>query len=457
MKFRMPSSTGRQIGLIVVGSISLAHVLFAGSWMIVAPYHRLSPPDRGLAAQIGLVVRMDLTLPIDQRSFALAAASNPKLLISQTFQKPDFGDFIPPNQALLDTIRDEVNAPGIEVLAGPPDPLQRGVGRADHAPIRIAVRVAEKEWLVFGVVPQPHSGPWSARNFPLTAILMLGLPLGAITLWAARRVTSPLARLAEATARLSPAGAEQAIPEEGTEEIQQVARAFNTILARLHKFVADRTGMLAAISHDLRTPLTRLRLRTELLRDEAMRNKMLKDIRAMDVMIASTLAYITQERSTETIEEIDLAALLQTLADDFSDAGFDVAYVGPLHCAAPCRPQALERALNNLIDNAIKFGEMATLVLDTASGIAVIDVEDDGPGIAENEKEQVLKPFYRTDSARGEGGVGLGLAIANTIIQGHGGTMELRDRQPHGLCVRVRIPRSERFAVMPRQRHEHHG
>jgi signal transduction histidine kinase len=170
---------------------------------------------------------------------------------------------------------------------------------------------------------------------------------------------------------------------------------------------------------------------------------MLKDIRAMDVMISSTLSYITQERSSEPVENIDLAALLQTMCDDFSDAGFDVTYIGPLHCAAACRPQALERALNNLIDNAVKFGETATLVLDAASGTLVIDVEDDGPGIAAAEKEDVLKLFYRSDAARGsdQGGVGLGLAIANTIVRGHGGTIQLLDREPHGLCVRVRIPR----------------
>jgi len=435
MKRLLPGSTGRQIALIVIVSICLAHMLFAGILMVFVP----TGPERGLAARIALVVRMERSLPEPQRSALVAAASAPGFEISRTAAPPRADRTAPLHTRLPETIRHDLDLPSGDVATETPDP-QPGVSPRT----RILVHTAPAEWLVFTVAPQPHEGPFGAYTFPVAVVLLLGLPLAAITCWAARRVTAPLARLAEATARMCPPGAEQPIPEGGTDEIRQVARAFNTILGRLQKFVADRTGMLAAISHDLRTPLTRMRLRAELLSDEVMRAKMLKDIRAMDVMITSTLAYITQERSTEKPENIDLAALLQTMSDDFSDAGFDVAYVGPLHCAAACRPQALERALNNLIENAIKFGESATLVLDAASGTLVIDVEDDGPGIADAEKEDVLKPFYRSDSARSseEGGVGLGLAIANTIVQRHGGTMELLDRQPHGLCVRVRIPRT---------------
>jgi signal transduction histidine kinase len=439
MKLALPGSTGRQLALIVGGSISLAHILFAGIWMLTISLRGLAPHDRALAAQIGLVVRMDMTLPQEQRASAVAAASSPNLQISRVVRPPELGE-APNLLALVAAIRDEIAQPDIEVIGGAPT---RQHDRPGQPPMRVAVHVSPTEWLTFGVTPLPHTVPLGAYNFPVAVILFLGLPMAAITVWAARRVTAPLGRLARATSRLSPTDSDQVIAEEGTDEVRQVASAFNALLARLRKFVADRTGMLAAISHDLRTPLTRLRLRVEMLADESVRGKMLKDIRAMDVMIASTLAYISQERSSEPLEQIDLAALLQTMCDDFSDAGFDVTYVGPLHCAIGCRPQALERALTNLIENATKFGESATLVLDAMSGALVIDVEDDGPGIADAEKEDVLKPFYRADAARGgdQGGVGLGLAIANTIVKGHGGSLELLDRQPHGLCVRVRIPR----------------
>jgi signal transduction histidine kinase len=440
MRLPATGNTGRQLALIVGGSISVAHILFAGIWMLTIAWRGVSPHDRAIAAQIGLVVRMDMTLPQEQRAFAVAAASNPKLVISRVAQPAQLGE-MPNVPALLAAIRDEIGNPDVEVIGGAPPPHAHD--GAAQPPMRVAVRVGPQEWLTFGVTPLPHTAPLGAYTFPVAVILFLGLPMAAISAWAARRVTAPLGRLAHATSRLSPTDSGQLIPEEGTNEVRQVANAFNTLLARLHKFIADRTGMLAAISHDLRTPLTRLRLRAEMLPDETIRGKMLKDIRAMDVMISSTLSYITQERSSEPVENIDLAALLQTMCDDFSDAGFDVTYIGPLHCAAACRPQALERALNNLIDNAVKFGETATLVLDAASGTLVIDVEDDGPGIAAAEKEDVLKPFYRSDAARGsdQGGVGLGLAIANTIVRGHGGTIQLLDREPHGLCVRVRIPR----------------
>jgi HAMP domain-containing protein len=275
MNFKPPCSTGKQIGLIVVGSISLAHILFAGFWMIAAPFHRLPAADRGLAAQIGLIVRMDLALPRQHRALAVMAASSPNLLITRSATAPSFSQIAPPN-ALLETISEDINVPEAEIIAEPPEPRGHGAGPGGaRSTMRVAVRVEPDEWLTFVVFQRDHQGFINAYSFPVAVILMIGLPLAAISLWAARRVTAPLARLAEATARLSPAGLEASIPEEGTDEIRQVARGFNTILARLHKFVADRTGMLAAISHDLRTPLTRLRLRTELLEDGAMRAKML--------------------------------------------------------------------------------------------------------------------------------------------------------------------------------------
>jgi len=199
--------------------------------------------------------------------------------------------------------------------------------------------------------------------------------------------------------------------------------------------------MLAAISHDLHTPLTRLRLRVE---TDDQRSKMLNDIKTMEEMLTSTLAFTRDAEETEAAEFVDLTSLLQTICDDFADMGIEISFSGPVHQAFRCRPQALMRAMSNLIGNAAKFGSSVTVRLrsDAGKGAITVDIEDDGPGILDSEKIKVFEPFYRLDPARGadSGGMGLGLAIARTIVLSHGGDIRLLDRQPSGLIARVTLP-----------------
>jgi signal transduction histidine kinase len=299
-------------------------------------------------------------------------------------------------------------------------------------------------WLRFEAAPRLLHGRRPGAAFPIAALVFLTVvPLLALSLWAVRQVTRPLARLAEVTNAIGADDPLSPIPEAGTREIRMLARAFNGLLERLRRFVAERTRVLAAVSHDLRTPLTRLRLRAETVEDAALRERLLKDVRMMELMIGSSLALLEAQEKREPIEVVDLGALLQTICDEFSDAGFEVSYAGPLHCPARCQPRALERALNNVIDNAHKFGGAAEVALRVAGASLEIDVEDEGPGIPVEERENVLKPFYRLSEARGAEtpGSGLGLAIAQTLVEGQGGALALRDRAPRGLCVRLTLPR----------------
>jgi signal transduction histidine kinase len=172
-----------------------------------------------------------------------------------------------------------------------------------------------------------------------------------------------------------------------------------------------------------------------------MQTKMLKDIRAMESMVTAALAFIREEAVQEAVEQVDLAVLLQTICDDFNDAGYDVRYEGPLHGGALCRPQALQRAINNLLENAVKFGAVASVRLELVPSGATIIVEDDGPGIPDQQKDAVFKPFFRGTAADGDSGVGLGLSLVGTIVESHGGTIELFDRIPSGLGVRLCLPR----------------
>lgn len=291
----------------------------------------------------------------------------------------------------------------------------------------------------------------SFLSLPITLLItFMVASIILLSLWAVRRLVSPLSRFAAAVDRFGHDGDETPLKEEGPEELRQAARAFNRMQQRILRLIEDRTRMLMAISHDLRTPLTRLRLRLEEVDDEKSKQRMLDDIALMDGSIASAIAYVREGGATEAPEVVDLPSLVETVCNRFEDAGHPIAYDGPRHFAVSCLPLALERGISNLIDNAVKYGTSVIVRLHIMRPDEVsIDVEDDGPGIPESEKRLVVEPFYRTDQARRSvGGFGLGLAIAHVVARHHGGTLTLHDRIPHGLCARLTIPV---VAIMPPQ------
>jgi len=233
------------------------------------------------------------------------------------------------------------------------------------------------------------------------------------------------------------------LPETGTIETRQASRAFNDMQVRLRNLVDNRTRLLAAISHDLRTPLTLLRLRAENVGDEHERDKMLATIAEMNSMIEATLNFARDESIAEPRRPTDLASLLQSITDDMSDAGLPVTMEPAKPLAYECRPTALKRALTNLIDNAVKYGKTAHVAISAASTSVEITIDDEGPGIAETELSRVLEPFYRVEESRSRetGGVGLGLAIALAAVQAHGGELILGNRPSGGLRATIRLPR----------------
>ena len=258
-------------------------------------------------------------------------------------------------------------------------------------------------------------------------------------------VNRPLTRFAHAAERVGLDVHAPVLPEQGPAQLKRATRAFNEMQARLQRFLSDRTRMLGAISHDLRTPLTRLRLRIETDRAAEEKSKMLADIETMEAMLTSTLSFIRGVDEVETPDMVDLDSLLQTVCDLVSDLGADVAYGGAGRNRYHCKPQSMMRALTNVVANAAKYGGNALVSLERRSDTGfIIDILDEGPGIPDVEKTKVFEPFYRTASARetDSQGMGLGLAIARSIILAHGGTIELRDREPRGLQVRIFLPES---------------
>ena len=292
-----------------------------------------------------------------------------------------------------------------------------------------------------------------AANLPSRLLLSLGVLLVAVialTLVAVRWVTRPLKTLAEAAEQLGADINRPPIDEKGPLEVSRAARAFNTMQQRLAKFISDRTRILAAMSHDLKTPITRLRLRSELLDDPQLRSKFTKDLEEMESMVRATLDFMRGLESEEAVRPVDVMALLESMQADRRETGATVRIEGAAHMPYQGKPQALKRCLGNLVDNAIQYGKSAVVAVDDDKNRLMIRIRDDGPGIPEPELEKVFEPFYRLESSRNRqtGGTGLGLTIARSIVEAHGGKLALRNRPEGGLEVSITLPRST--AAAPR-------
>ena len=298
----------------------------------------------------------------------------------------------------------------------------------------------------------PNSfGPPGPRGAVLVGAHGDGKVLALLSLWAAKRLAAPLTRFAEAANQFTVDGLHHELREEGPFEIERAARALNEMRARIKSLVDDRTRMLAAVGHDLRTPITRLLLRAEDIVDPALRRQFIADLRNLGGMLESALSFLREQSVRSEVVKTDLSSLLQSVCDNFADVGARVDFVGPLRCPVDCDPDQIARAMTNLIENAVKFGRSAIVRLKSATAHTIeIEVEDNGPGIPDAEKEKVFEPFYRADAARRSnerGGFGLGLSIARAIAKAHGGSLILTDATPSGLIARFSFP-TKRVAPM---------
>lgn len=278
----------------------------------------------------------------------------------------------------------------------------------------------------------------------LPAVLLGQLVLLAAFTWAGVRLaTRPLAQLADAADRLGPDLKSAPLPESGPQEVTRAARAFNAMQARIAGYMTERTQILAAISHDLQTPITRMRMRADMLDDSVQRDKMNRDLLEMEALVKDGVAYArTLHGTLEPPCRIDPDAMLCSLVGDYQDAGLAVTLHGKAGASIATRPHALKRILGNLVDNGLKYGgEVEVSVEPPAAGELVILVRDVGPGIPEAELEKVFEPFYRLEASRNRdtGGTGLGLAIARQLAATMGGTLTLANHPEGGLQARLAI------------------
>ncbi|MEZ2223365.1 ATP-binding protein [Rhizobium sp. RCC_161_2] len=304
----------------------------------------------------------------------------------------------------------------------------------------IAERVDDQTMLMFFGVPDTilTSAFLSQSSYYFVAVIVL---LVFFFIFAIRTVTEPIKKISEAAIESDINSSSQIFEERGTIEIVSLARALNGMRHRIRLMVDGRTRMLRGISHDVRTPLTRLRLRAERMEGGALREALLVDIDHIDGLLAESLNYLRDEYATEEVERVDVASILQTVCSDFSDVGFDVTYEGPNKFIANCRPLSITRAVTNLCDNAMKFASKASVRLDENDTGFSISVIDDGPGIPEALREKVFEPFFKADASRtGPAGFGLGLSIVADIAHSHRGTVKFLSHHPRGLIARVDIP-----------------
>ncbi len=285
--------------------------------------------------------------------------------------------------------------------------------------------------------PQPWGWP-PLLTFTLSAVL-----IAAVAVVTVRRITRPLNRLAAAAERLGRGEAVADLPETGPDQFRATTRAFNLMNRRLQRYVADRMRFLAAVSHDLRTPLTSLRLRSEFIDDEETRTRMLATLDEMTQMVDAVLDFVREDTRAEATDRVDLASLVESVCDDFSDLGVPVELAPPPRLPdVVCRPLSIKRALRNLVDNAVKYGNRAVVTVEPSRGGVAIHVDDDGPGLTDAEIERIFDPFVRIETSRSRetGGVGLGLSIARSIAQSHGGRIEAARRPEGGMRMSLFLP-----------------
>lgn len=420
---------GGQIAALVLASTVALHLVVTTAFLI-------SRPDRPDAAPDGAHQLIDAALVLN----SVSEVDRPRLLadLSRAFPKLNIETLAPGAATVVEEnesqhlrgIRRHLSR-GYEVVQLAPDGGTHRVG------VQLPDGTVIAGWVENGPRPWLWGAPW------LITLMTAFICITVLGLWAARALAMPLSSFARAAENFSLDGASEPLPERGPEEIRSVARALNRMHERIARLMSDRTRMLAAISHDLRTPITRLRLRAEFIEDEGNRKRMLIDLDQMRSMLESVLSLLRNDRKIEAVTLVDIASTLQLIADQFGDMGHIVHYDGPTSATAAARPDDLHRGVTNLVENAVRFGAEVTIRLDVSGTNLIIDVEDDGPGISDARKQEMLEPFVRGDDARTmdeSTGFGLGLSIARAIALAHGGELSLHDRAPHGLIVRMQLP-----------------
>jgi signal transduction histidine kinase len=452
--------------LVLVLAAGLAAAALATAWINRSERGELLYRAGGmqLAQRIADISRLLDSLPAEERRRVAAIFSAPPLAVSlggppleppadpeEDFQLAMFKRVL--GFALGEGLQARVaRAPGARVPAartpGPVPPMmhgQMGPGMRGLGPggaffvVQVALRDGTRVNFDSFLSPQDADVP---LRLAATLVILLGTVV-ALSALAVRWVTKPLSTLATAAEKLGEDINRAPLPVAGPAEVRRAAKAFNTMQSRLARFIGDRTRIVAAMSHDLKTPLTRLRLRTETLEDEALQAKFARDIDEMESMIAQTLDFMRDAASAEPAQPVNVMSLLESLQADYQDAGQAFEIKGRVAQPLAGKPRALRRCLSNLLDNAFRYGQRPSVEVDDGARELTLRVLDEGPGIPQAELERAFEPFYRGEASRSRetGGTGLGLGIARNIARAHGGELTLSNRAGGGLEATLTLPR----------------
>ena len=460
MKRLIPDSIAARTLLVLFLGLTLSHTISIALYITDRSNALMFSGGEHIGERIAIIDRLIRNSSEAERQRLIELADNPRFHVTQS---PDSAvDDNPADNRQADVLRralaahlghggnrtfrlHHMSATGVNAMGADSMRMhmaQQPMGAAPGETVMVSLQLPDKSWLNFASLIETPAPFWSLR-FGLSMAVMLAAVI-ILSALVVHHLTRPLATFARAAQRLGVDVKAPPLPERGPREVRQATRAFNEMQGRIRRFVEDRTQMIAAISHDLGTPITRLRLRAEFVEDAEQRRKMLADLDDMEKMVFAALSFARDEATHEPRATVDLRTLLQRVCDDAADAGHTVALdTGVDEVPYTCRPVALRRAVGNLVDNAIKYGRRAEVSVTAVADSILITIEDDGPGIPEDRWEDVFKPFRRLEESRSRetGGTGLGLTVARTIVRAHGGDIVLSNRSTGGLRVEIRLPR----------------
>ena len=446
---RPRDTIARRFALTIVMAVVIAIALAAAAAKLGGVWGRPSAEEMGLPERVNDIVRLLEAFPPAERQAAADLVANADFHVdwhaagSSASIMLDAAASVEPLKKLPIYDRN-----GRRRRLMHPDRRNSGVSVAGlHGAVPgrpgafvLSVEISDGSWVVFTAPVRFWGIDGTARAEVVLALLALTV-LG-ISTAAACQLSRPIRQFTEAVRRFGNDPRAAPLLVRGPSELRDTVIAFNAMQAKIQAFISDRTTMLAAISHDLRTPLTKIRLRGEFLEDDDQRARLFRDVDEMQAMVDSALAFFRDDLQDEETTAFDFPELLRTIADDYADQGHEVAYGGAnqlTHCG---RPFALKRAFTNLVDNAVKYGQAPALELRRRGEFIEVAVRDSGPGIPAAAFETVFAPFHRLERSRNRatGGVGLGLTSARSVIHGHGGSITLHNRKAGGLEVRVTLP-----------------
>ncbi|XYD10102.1 ATP-binding protein [Methylobacterium sp. NMS12] len=435
-----PKTIAGQIALLVVAGIAVAHVVATAAFLIL---HESQNPDTlpGVAAsRLGVLVRlMDAADPAARPALLASGRSLPLIHVEPWDGTVPSGATSPPDLPVIRKLRNGAGRPVTITDLAVADPE----GDRSDARLHVGIVTPTGARLQATLPNDPLRGP--RQGALIFTVVFLALTLALLCVWATRALTAPLKRLAGAAEAFGARDDHVALPEAGPREVLAVSRALDRMRSRVRRLIDDRTQMLAAISHDLRTPITRLRLRAEFIEDDNARASTLRDLDQMNGLVEAALSFVRdgQIRDANSHSLVDLASVVQTVCDDFSDFGAPVSVSRSRHVLVQGRPEELQRAVTNLVDNAVKYGGRADVQMEASERGVRVCILDNGPGIPEAEREAMLQPFVRGDRARNlneASGFGLGLSIVQAIVEAHNGRLRLENRPEGGLCAAIELP-----------------